>query len=485
MKWQEERKELATRREKELAAMRTLLDRQAEGQLTDEEDAAYARHESAVKDIQQQIMDGDAKERAAQGRIDRMTELERWDAPAPQRLDPARVMAMDTPVPNAYRADDDDLAGRYLGLDGKTVRRYRVGSYIRGALRGDYSHCGMEMELSDLMRRQFPHLERQGGLIVPEEVMERGFPERRADSGATDFVQAGQDTALLSDTFDAGSYIDQFWARMVLQQAMQFNGLVGKRTIPRATARPVAKFYPEGTAATVTATVWDSIVLEPHRLSIVSGYTGLMQASTPLQMEMLIARDFGMAMSRKLEYAFFHGSTASNEPHGMLSRSSTGAFTYFPAIKYVTLGQTNAGGAWTLAKVEDIVTAPQLQDSDVGSWIWIAHPKVASKMRQLYRESGTDTPVWDYRNNQVYGYPGRTTTQLSDKLKKGTGPATNSCAFFLNQAEPIFARFVGTSFMVDISGEAARKDEPQIVMHEYCDTDIRHPESVVAIPDVA
>lgn len=489
MKWHEQRKALVAKREQELSAMRTLLDRQAEGQLTDEEDAAYAQHEDAVKEIQTEIEAGDAQARASQARHDRLVELERWDAPSPLRMNPGRVMAFDGAAINApdpASADDyDDMHGRYLGLEGKEVRRYRIGAYIRGALRGDFRRCGMEMEISDAMRSKYTHLSEQSGLIVPEEVLARGFPERRAASTEQDHVKQAVDTAIQPDTFQAGSYIEQFWARMVLQQAMMLNGLIGKQTFPREASRPVAQFRGEGQEAVESTPTWDNIVLEPHRLSIVSGYTGLMQASTPLDLEMIIARQFGMAMSRKLEYAFFHGSSTLNEPTGLLSRSATGVVALFPAMLFVNLGTTNAGGAFTFSKIEEIVTAPQLMDSDVGSWLWIAHPKGASKMRQLYRESGTDTPIWDYRDNQVYGYPGRTTTQISDKLKKGTSAAVNSAAFFLNQTEAILARFVGTAFYVDVSGAAARKDEPQIVMHEYCDVDNRHPESFVAIPDVA
>lgn len=487
MKWHEQRKELVAKREKEMSAMRTLLDRQAEGQLTDEEDSAYATHEDVVKEIQAQIEAGDAQARAAQARHDRMADLERWDAPAPLRIDPSRVMASDgaAMTASADATDDyDDMHGRYLGLDGKDVRRYRIGAYIRGALRGDFRRCGMEMEISDAMRRKYAHLSEQSGLIVPEEILARGFPERRAASTETDHVRQAVDTAIQPDMFQAGSYIEQFWSRMVLQQAMMLNGLIGKQTIPREASRPVAQFRAEGEEAVESTPTWDNIVLEPHRLSIVSGYTGLMQASTPLDLEMIIARQFGMAMSRKLEYAFFHGSSTLHEPTGLLSRSATGAVALFPSMLFVHLGTTNAGGAFTFPKIEEVVTAPQLMDSDVGSWMWIAHPKGASKMRQLYREAGTDTPIWDYRDNQVYGYPGRTTTQISDKLKKGTSGAVNSAAFFLNQTEAILARFVGTAFYVDVSGAAARKDEPQIVMHEYCDVDNRHPESFVAVPDI-
>ena len=491
MKWQAERKELIDKRDAELAAMRVLLGRETDGQqyMTTEEDQQYATHEAAVEAIQKEIEAGDAQARAAQGRQDRMAALERWDSPQALRSDPGAVMASDGALMQASAAQDRvDLQGRYLGLDGKTVRRYRMGAYMMGMLNGDTRGCGMEVELSALMRQRFPHLANQRGLIIPEEVLERSLSRRetRADSDQTDNVLYANDTALIATQFDAGSYVGTFWQTLVLQQATMISGMVGKRTIPRQTSRPVAKFYAESAAAGKSTPQWDNINLEPHRLTIASGYSGLMQAATPIDIENQLANDFAMAAARKLEYAFFHGSATLQEPIGLLALAAGGAYTTFPATSVVTLGAgANAGGAWTFDKVEEVITAPQLKDSNMGAWRWITHPKGASKMRRLYRQDGTDTPIWDYRDNNVYGYPGTMTTNISDKIKKGTGPATNSAAFFLNVVEAIFARFVGTSFIVDLSGDNALKDEPTLILHEYCDVDNRHPESFVIIPDIA
>ena len=481
-----ERQEVREKLRKAIDRMGELLQRAEAngGAMSAEEDQEYEQLHKDAETMNGQLDDCNRQLDRQAERRETLDRVRSFDAPAPMRLDPAA--AMREGVPQMLQEEPwNEPSSRYLGLSGRDVRRYSLGNVVRGILDGgNFRKAGLEMEASEEMRRRFPWLQERGGFHIPEEVLERRLP-RLTETRDID-VAAG--AALTSETFLTMSYVEQFWSRMAITPgARVMSGLVGTQKIPREATAPQATWHGETSAVAKSEPTWNQITLEPHRLSLMMAYTGLLGASTPIDIESRLIAIMAKSTSRGLERAWYHGFGADS-PTGILSWNPTAkTYAVLSNIGHVQANSSaNAGGALGYASViEPMLTKLASEDADVGDICWIMHPRTASKARGVFRAPGTDTPLYDWMgpNAMMMGYKAKTTTLIQTALKKGTSAANLSPLILVSLGFVILARFVGTSFILDYTTNKAT-NTPEIAMHEYCDADMEHLEAVVVCPDL-
>lgn len=321
--------------------------------------------------------------------------------------------------------------------------------------------AAFERECSDAQAKVMGKSAR--GLFIPNEVQKRDLLVGTATAGGNTVA-----TDLLS-----GSFIDILRNAMVINGlgARMMTGLVGQVAIPKQTGSATAYWVAENTAPTESQQTFGQVTMTPKT---VGGYTDisrrlLLQSS--IAVESLVQTDLATVLGLAIQQAAINGSSASNQPSGLLTLLAT------PAV----VGGTN-GAAPTWANIVALETAIASANADVGTMGYLTNAKVRGKLKSTEKfTTSNGQPIFENGTTPLNGYSTAITNAVPSNLTKGTG--TNlSAILFGNWADLMIGMWGSLDLMVDpYTGSTA--GTVRVVALQDVDVAVRNIESFASMVD--
>jgi HK97 family phage major capsid protein/HK97 family phage prohead protease len=361
-------------------------------------------------------------------------------------------------------------AANKIGLTEKEAKRFSFMNVVRAMAnptdRRAQEAARFEFEASDAAIRLTGREAR--GVRVPTDVLT--MPQQRAALAYGTAAAAGR---LVQTELASQSFIDVLRNAMLVRQlgATVFSDLVGDLDIPRKSAAMTATWSATETADAAESNLnVDLVSLRLKDLAVYSSVTRKMMQQSSLDIEALIRDDIAFALALGIDQAAIHGTGASGQPTGIVATAGIGSVA----------GGTN-GLAPTWAHIVGLETAVAVPNADVGNLAYLTNAKVRGKLKTTEKTTNTGKFVWD-ESNQLNGYQGAVSNQVSSTLTKGSSSGVCSAILFGNWADLLIGFWSGVDILVDpitlgLSGGV------RVIAHQDCDVQLRRPASFAAMLD--
>lgn len=388
---------------------------------------------------------------------------------------------------------DDQEKDPGIGMRDKDLQQYSLVRLI-GAMtaaaegkRDAWKKAGFEREMSVAMQQQLGREAREGGEIVPYDVLaDRRFLRGRAAhsrvmAGAqsrTTVTATGGGVGLVGTDLMESDFIGLLYARSVLA-SMGFGtveGLVGNVDFPKMTAGATSGWIGEDTAALEdTTTTYGVVAATPKTLSIDVPITRRMLLQSTPGIENLTRADVTRQLLIELDDVGIEGGGA-NEPSGILNAAFLGAGPDLGA----------AGGTVTWDVVTRLEEEVAVDNADMGSLGYITNPKVRRAMKNEEKVSGSGRYIWDTRDfdRPLNEYPVGISTLVPSDLVKGGSGATLSALIFGNFGDAFWALWSGLDLKVDPWTDS-QKGGVRVIAFQDVDVVIRHDQSFAASQEIS
>lgn len=254
-------------------------------------------------------------------------------------------------------------------------------------------------------------------------------------------------------------------------------GLSGDYQRPRSTNRTALVWEGENDQNAETTPTYDNVKWTPKRLS---GFVDISKQAM-IQSSFSVEQDVRSQLNRELALAIdrasISGASGGDNPVGILNTSGIGA---------VALG-TN-GGPITWAAVVDLITQVAQDDALMGSLGFITTHGVKGELMQTPKQaSGVEgqfiQSAYDYRVNELAGFPLYASNQAPSNLTKGTSSGVCHAMIFGNFSEWVIAQWGGVDILMDPYTQAGL-GLMRVQVNAYMDAKAYHPQSFAAIQDI-
>lgn len=269
--------------------------------------------------------------------------------------------------------------------------------------------------------------------------------------------------------------IDTLRKKMVIMQAgaTLMDGLQGNISIPRRSADSTAYWRSEGGVATQSDPTYESVTMEPHRLTAYSRFSRQLLRQSSFSVEAEVRDVLNYAMRYELEKTAFDGAGTSHEPQGIFSNSS---------VNNADHGSNGTVITWeNIVGLESMVAA---DDALSGTLAYITNTTMGAYLKTLVKNTYQGGFIWEgftglASGGMVNGYNAYVTNVLSKALTKGTGTGL-SPIIFGDWSALLVGNWGAQEFIVDPYSRIAY-DEVNVVTVGYFDFALKHPQSFATI----
>lgn len=325
---------------------------------------------------------------------------------------------------------------------------------------------GLEKEIHDEGVKQHRDAGISGeveGFMVPNSL-------QRATLQATVSAAGGAGVAT-----DLLGLIDTLRNKMVITQAgaTLLDGLEGNVSIPRRSADSTAYWRSEGGLATQSDPTYESVTMEPHRLTAYTRFSRQFLRQSSFSVDAEVRDVLNYAMRNELEKTAFDGSGTSHEPEGIMTNSSVNANDH--GSNGTVINWNNVVGLEKMCAVDNALD---------GSLAYITNATMAGYMKTLLKTTYQGGFLWEHltpldKNGAINGYPAYITNVLSNALTKGTGTAL--CPIIFGNWKALkLGQWGSQEFIIDPYSRVAY-DEINVVTVGYFDFALEHPEAFATI----
>lgn len=326
-----------------------------------------------------------------------------------------------------------------------------------------------EMHQEGLAELQRSGANTAGGHIIPQLVMDRMFQRNVTATGQT---SVAGDQGGVTIAKDVVGYVAALRERSLLLQrgAQYLTGLVGNFDVPTESALFAPGFKTEIAASDKTSPTFGKVSFSPKRLAGHMDISKQLLIQSSPAIEALLRDQIVLGHANALDKVGFNGSSANNEPVGILNDAG---------VAVVGIGAN--GGAITQALLEDLELAlrnnTQYAPSDI-----ITNAKVRKVLRNLKLDAGSGLFVWDRNTNSIDGKPAFDTTHVPSNLTKGSG--TNLSAIIEGVfSDCWFGQWGGTEILADPYTQATL-GMVRMVSNQYVDFNVVRKKSFAVIKDI-
>lgn len=256
------------------------------------------------------------------------------------------------------------------------------------------------------------------GIMLPAEVLRTWKRD----------MNSGDDSALFSDDFRGGDFIDALRNQSSVMQAgaRMLGGLSGDVKIPKKTAASTAAWIStEGGDASESEMTVGQVSLTPKTLGAFTDVTRQLLIQSSLDVEGLIRDDLSRALAIAIDKAGLEGTGASGQPTGILSTSGVNTVANF------------AGANPTFAEVVSLETAVAEDNALQGNLAYIMPASMYGALKTTEKASGTAQFVVE-PGGSINGYRGIVSNQ-----------ATSGNLYFGNFDDLLIGMFGGLDLTVD------------------------------------
>ena len=280
------------------------------------------------------------------------------------------------------------------------------------------------------------------GIMVPFEVL-----------GKRD-LNSGDDSALFSDDFRQGEFIDVLRnsSSVMAAGARMLTGLSGDVKIPRkATASTAAWIDTEGGAATESEPTFGTVSMVPRQLAAYTDITRQLRQQSSLSVENLVRDDLAMALALAIDLAALSGSGSSGQPTGIKNTSGINTVDFGTAPDLIP----------TFAQVVDMETKVAEDNALLGNLAYIMPAAMYGALKTV--EKATNTAQF------VIGPDGRANgynTVVSNQCASGD-------AYFGNFNDLLIGMWSGVDLTVD-PYSLSTTGTVRLVAFQTVDVAVRH-----------
>jgi HK97 family phage major capsid protein/HK97 family phage prohead protease len=394
--------------------------------------------------------------------------VQKWVAEGTSEADVRKAILDEkiaTAQANAVRTAPADI----IGMSAQEKRRYSIARAILvagGLKKGDPVDGGLELEVSEALRKQFNIPGSGAAFLVPTRLY--GYDGQRVMTKGT--TTAGGHT-VETELRDLIEFIDKK-ARVIQLGATVLRGLQGNVDFPRQDSRGTAAWKAESAAASASDSSFDKVSLSPKRLTAKSSYTVELLRQSSIDVEGFVRGDLGKRIALALDLAGINGSGSAPEPRGILNTTGIGDVAI----------STN-GGAPTYAHIVDLETEIFADDADVDGLKYLTTAVMRGKLKKTEQFATTNgQPVWTGgAEGNMNGYSAYASNQVPSALVKGTSSDCHAIIFG-NFPELLIGEWGVVELIVD---PYTRAGEGEYVVNArgLFDLAIRHAQSFAAIKD--
>jgi HK97 family phage major capsid protein len=256
------------------------------------------------------------------------------------------------------------------------------------------------------------------GIMLPAEVLRTWKRD----------MNSGDDSALFSDDFRGGDFIDALRNQSSVMQAgaRMLGGLSGDVKIPKKTAASTAAWIgTEGGDSTESEMTVGQVSLAPKTLGAFTDVTRQLLIQSSLDVEGLIRDDLSRALAIAIDKAGLEGTGSSGQPTGILNQTGVNTVTAF------------AGANPTFAEVVTLETAVAEDNALQGNLSYIMPASMYGALKTTEKASGTAQFVVE-PGGSINGYRGIVSNQ-----------ATAGNLYFGNFDDLLIGMFGGLDLTVD------------------------------------
>ena len=256
------------------------------------------------------------------------------------------------------------------------------------------------------------------GIMLPAEVLRTWKRD----------MNSGDDSALFSDDFRGGDFIDALRNQSSVMQAgaRMLGGLSGDVKIPKKTAASTAAWIgTEGGDAAESEMTVGQVSLAPKTLGAFTDVTRQLLIQSSLDVEGLIRDDLSRALAIAIDKAGLEGTGSSGQPTGILNTTGVNTVTSF------------AGANPTFAEVVSLETAVAEDNALSGNLSYIMPASMYGALKTTEKASGTAQFVVE-PGGSINGYRGIVSNQ-----------ATAGNLYFGNFDDLLIGMFGGLDLTVD------------------------------------
>lgn len=361
---------------------------------------------------------------------------------------------------------------------------------IDGLAKNDFTHCGLEREISDACAKTLGLTPRgPGSMFMPSFMPHQvsGAPLSRFLGGGGMQTRAtyqvgtpAQGGNIVGTELMASSFIEVLRNQTVTGQlgARFLTGLSQNINIPRQNAQTPTYWVGESVAVTEGEATFDQVQLRPHTVGALSRFSRqMLQQATPA-IEQLVREDLVEVSALAVDAAALYGTGASGQPTGISNTANVGS----------VVGGTN-GADLTFDILVSLYAAPLLANAPMENLGFAFNAKVKGYLATL--KSSTGQYLWSPSQsiagsipNQVVGYKYAVSNQLPYTLTKGTSTGNCSMLIFGNWQELLIGEWGVTEIMVNPYDSVGFTTGDVLVrVFQTVDVGLRHVQSFAVMSD--
>lgn len=396
---------------------------------------------------------------------------EGWDV---QRLQSELFAKL--PTREAARAVADAQTEKpEIGMSRKEIEEYSIGRALlehkEGRLHKDSLEARAHAEVAKKLGAP-----KQGGLLVPFEVLGRGRSWNEIVAGPPNLDEAtrtaissgaGVGADLIGTQHMPERFVDILRNTMVLVRmgATELPGMVQNLSIPRLATDVAGYHVAEGSGPTESAAVFDNVDMGPTTVASKQPITRRMLLQATPAIDSLIVRFSAAVIARQVDQKGIAGDGTSNTPTGILNTGSVGVYP---------LGTNGGVPDWrTFVELEQLVAVANALPDSIG---YITSNKVRGWAKRNGRKVAAETQsfgfIWERGDRMGYGdiggYPALASNQVPDTLTKAAG-SNLSAILFGDYSEVMIPYWGALEVKLD---EATLADSGGLYVRAFLDYDI-------------
>lgn len=363
-----------------------------------------------------------------------------------------------------------------LGLTQGEQERFSVGRAVRALITKDWTHAGLEREVSRAMAKR---LQRDtAGIFVPNDF------KVRVTSGnvlATNNANNGAPAVFT----DYAGWIDLLRNKTLVFKlgARLFPGLRANYSFVRQNAAGSVYWISEnpGTDVTDSTIGIQNVTMKPHILKGMLSFTAEQLAQAEEMFDALCNQELLKVHALEIDRVALNGSGSAGQPTGVLNQSNIGS---------VAMGTNGANlSAAGVGPFVDLETQVALANADLGNLAYLTDPAIRGEAKKTQEFPGTAAfeKVWQKGPatgvGSVNGYDAYATNNLPNNLVKGTSSNCRA-AIFANWADLYVGEWGGGLELLIDPYTLAGQDITRVISRQLVDVALGHPGSFAAIKDL-
>lgn len=357
------------------------------------------------------------------------------------------------------------LAGKYDALsttEKKQVEKYSMTRAIAAQFKGQ-TLTGFEAEMHQEAEKEA----REAGAMIkgvgiPYICLHRNFLQRAAG----DLTAADEGQNIITEDFQAGSFIDVLRDRMVLPAlgARFLGGLSGNVIIPRKLAGVEGEWLGENDDLTDEEVTLGQLVMTPKRVGATVPYTKQLLLQSSIGVEQMVRDDFAGALAVQIQYGALRGTGTNDQPLGVLSLGTNASEIF--------LG--THGKLPTLADFVALETKVNKANVASGRRAYLVEAEVNGYSKSVPRFANASVAIQE--GNSINGYPVAMSNTVPSGLTKGTSTALCAASIFANWEELLIGMWGGLDIIVD-EYTLAKSGQVQVTQNMFADVGVRYPKA--------